>query len=78
MLGALGRALREARCEAGLLQVELAARAGVSRPVLSRLENGRRWPEADLDRIVSAYAVEAGREPVEVWDRAVAIMRRRR
>lgn len=42
---ALGIAVRQGREDAGLTQAELAARAGVSRPWLSQLENGKRSVE---------------------------------
>ena len=41
----LGSAVRQARRDAGLTQAELAAQAGVSRPWLSQLENGKRSVE---------------------------------
>jgi transcriptional regulator with XRE-family HTH domain len=43
------------RAQAGLTQTELAARAGLSRPVLSAYENGRRQPGvAVLARLADA------------------------
>jgi uncharacterized protein len=47
--------LREARRRAGLSQAELARRAGVSQPVISAYETGRREPGLSmLDKLVSA------------------------
>ena len=46
----LGVAIRRARHERGLSQAELAARAGVGRPWLSELENGKRT--AEIGRIL--------------------------
>ncbi|MEX0835475.1 MAG: helix-turn-helix transcriptional regulator [Nitriliruptor sp.] len=37
----LGAAIQDARREAGLTQLELAERAGVSRPYLAHVERGR-------------------------------------
>lgn len=42
---AFGSAVRRARKDQGLSQVELAARAGVGRPWLSELETGKRTAE---------------------------------
>ena len=54
-----GTILREARREAGLGQRELARRAGVPQPTLSRIERGLTSPRFDtLDRLLR----ECGRE----------------
>lgn len=51
----LGQAVRERRLELGLSQVELAARAGMTQPALSRLEAGGVVPTIPLlDRISAA------------------------
>ena len=71
LLKPLGRVLREARKEAEITQGEIAASAGVSRWVISRLENGERWPEVGPDRLVGAYAHECGLEGLELWRRAI-------
>ena len=42
---AFGAAVRGARKDRGLSQAELAAKAGVGRPWLSELENGKRTAE---------------------------------
>jgi len=51
---AFGSAVRRARNDRGLSQVELAARAGVGRPWLSELETGKRT--AELGRALSVLA----------------------
>jgi transcriptional regulator with XRE-family HTH domain len=54
-----GSLLREARREAGLGQRELARRAGIPQPTLSRIERGLASPRFDtLDRLLR----ECGRE----------------
>lgn len=51
----LGAMVRELRLEAGLSQEELAQRAGMTQPALSRLERGGGVPTiAVLDRIAGA------------------------
>jgi ribosome-binding protein aMBF1 (putative translation factor) len=51
----IGRAVRERRLALGLSQVELAARAGMTQPALSRLEAGGVIPTIPLlDRIAIA------------------------
>jgi ribosome-binding protein aMBF1 (putative translation factor) len=51
----LGRAVRERRLSLGLSQVEVAARAGMTQPALSRLEAGGVIPTIPLlDRISAA------------------------
>lgn len=59
----LGAAVRQARQDKGLTQADVAARAGVSRPWLSHLENGKRSVElgkvlAVLDALDLCMAVE--------------------
>ncbi len=48
----VGYPVRSARIEAGLTQEELAARAGVSRQLLMRLEAGRA-PGVQLDKLMA-------------------------
>jgi ribosome-binding protein aMBF1 (putative translation factor) len=51
----IGRAVRERRLALGLSQVQLAARAGMTQPALSRLEAGGVIPTIPLlDRISTA------------------------
>ena len=70
---ALGIAVRQGRQDAALTQSELAARAGVSRPWLSQLENGKRSVEvgkvlaviAALDLYIDiGRDLRSGRRPV--------------
>jgi len=50
-----GILVREARLAAGLSQRELARRAGIPQPTLSRIERGRASPRFDtLDRLLRA------------------------
>lgn len=52
--------IRDARLRAGLTQVQLAVRAGVTQSVISTYENGRREPSlAALQRLVRAAGFEA-------------------
>jgi DNA-binding transcriptional regulator YiaG len=46
----IGQAVRERRLALGLSQVELAARAGMTQPALSRLEAGAHHPTARTDQ----------------------------
>ena len=51
----IGQAVRERRLALGLSQVELAARAGMTQPALSRLEAGGVMPTIPLlERITAA------------------------
>jgi ribosome-binding protein aMBF1 (putative translation factor) len=50
----IGRAVRERRVALGLSQVELAARAGMTQPALSRLEAGGVVPTIPLLERISA------------------------
>lgn len=81
MLSFLGQALREAREEVGdvsLRDVDILDQrrggAGFQGSKLSRLERGqhRRWP-ADIDEIVSAYALACGTTPKAIWNRALEL-----
>jgi transcriptional regulator with XRE-family HTH domain len=56
--------IRQARRRAGITQAELGRRSGISVPVLSAYENGRRQPSvAALARIVEACGQELQLEP---------------
>jgi|SRR5437764_6448200 len=50
----IGQAVRERRLALGLSQVELAARAGMTQPALSRLEAGGTVPTIPLLERISA------------------------
>ncbi|PZF57660.1 transcriptional regulator [Curtobacterium sp. MCSS17_008] len=71
--------IRDARLRAGLTQVQLAARAGVTQSVISTYENGRREPSlAALQRLVRAAGFEATidllpADPPPLPDRAAAV-----
>ena len=55
----LGRAVRERRLTLGLSQIEVATRAGMTQPALSRLEAGGVIPTIPLlDRISAALDAE--------------------
>jgi putative transcriptional regulator len=56
-----GPRVKAARLRAGLTQPQLAARVGVSRPTIARLESGARVPNVT---VALAIARELG-EPVE-------------
>jgi len=72
MLVPLTQTLRRTREKAGVLQVEVATRAGVSRPVITRFEQHQTVPEVGLDAVVSAYALECGVRWLELWEEAFA------
>ncbi len=50
MVQSAGEVLRDARLRAGMSQAELARRAGVSQPVISAYEGGRREPGLEMLR----------------------------
>ncbi len=67
--------IREARLAAGLLQRELAQRAGVSQDTIFRAERGYRPSDATLAYITHALnqaLVEAAERALEARDRLVA------
>lgn len=76
MLEPLARTLRGEREKAGVLQLEIAARAGVSRPVVTRFERHQVIPEVGLDTLVSSYAIECGVSWIELWEAALAEARK--
>jgi transcriptional regulator with XRE-family HTH domain len=56
---AIASIVREARRRAGLTQAALAARAGVPKSTVGRIESGARIPSADLvERLVGAAGLE--------------------
>ncbi|GAA3423222.1 helix-turn-helix transcriptional regulator [Streptosporangium nondiastaticum] len=66
-LRALGELLRRLRKDAGLTGKELAARAGVAQPTISRIETGRLLPVPEtVERLVVALGLdEAGRTELD-------------
>ncbi|HAM16341.1 MAG TPA: transcriptional regulator [Eggerthellaceae bacterium] len=50
----IGRQIRAARQEAGLTQVQLSARAGITQTVLSRIESGKGNPTLGLLEDIAA------------------------
>ncbi|WP_156045265.1 helix-turn-helix domain-containing protein [Herbidospora cretacea] len=69
----LGDRLREVRVARNLTQAEVAARAGISQPALSRIELGGGIPTLDmLDRIGRAmgvrFTISVGEEEAEQID----------
>ncbi|WP_285775700.1 helix-turn-helix transcriptional regulator [Microtetraspora sp. NBRC 13810] len=59
-LRTLGELLRRLRKDAGLTGKELAVRAGVAQPTISRIETGRLLPVPEtVDRLVDALGLEA-------------------
>ena len=55
----IGQAVRERRLELGLSQTEVAARAGMTQPALSRLEAGGVVPTIPvLDRIAASLGAD--------------------
>lgn len=53
----IGQQIRQARDLQGLTQVELAAKAGVSRPTVARVELGEAISVAALEKIVKALGM---------------------
>ena len=73
----LGRALRDARREQGISQVELAERIGIAQPTISAVERGVSNLQFDtLLRLLAALDLElacrvrAGGDPASAWRRA--------
>lgn len=61
----IGRALRNARHDAGITQAELAAAASVSREAVSLMENGQRGTRVDtLNAILFALGYELAFVPM--------------
>ncbi|MFC9287054.1 helix-turn-helix domain-containing protein [Streptomyces sp. NPDC057052] len=74
LMKALGARLRRLRAEAGLTGAALAERAGVGQPTVSKVENGRMIPSADvLDRLSDALGLD-GSTAREVRDLLLAVM----
>ncbi|MET9505435.1 helix-turn-helix transcriptional regulator [Streptomyces sp. NPDC006622] len=74
LMRALGARLRGLRAEAGLTGAVLAERAGVGQPTVSKVENGRMVPSADvLDRLSNALGLDESTAR-EVRDLLAAVM----
>lgn len=71
--GSVGALLREARTNAGLSQVDLARRAGVTQSVVSAYESGRRQPSLPM----LARLVEAAGSELEINVRPIQARHRR-
>ena len=63
---AFGEAVRAARTVLGWSQAELGRRAGVSRPTIARLEQGRDGHTHMLDKVASVLGLGVTVEPLEV------------
>ena len=61
----IGQQIRNARDKQGLTQVELAARAGVSRPTVARVELGAAISIATLEKIADALGLDVGLMPAQ-------------
>lgn len=59
----IGQQIRNARDKQGLTQTELAAKAGVSRPTVARVELGVAISIATLERIADALGLDVGLVP---------------
>ncbi|MFJ9717789.1 helix-turn-helix domain-containing protein [Streptomyces sp. NPDC101213] len=74
LMKALGARLRGLRAEVGLTGAALAERAGVGQPTVSKVENGRMVPSADvLERLSDALGLD-GATAREVRDLLVAVV----
>jgi transcriptional regulator with XRE-family HTH domain len=72
MLRHLGRACRDARSKAGLLQSDIASACGTSHATVSRFETDGIVPRLiGVDELVNAYARELGVDPAELWREAI-------
>lgn len=70
----LGEALREIRKRRGMLQSEMARRAGITKAMACCYERGRRYPSlATLDALLVALEVD-----LRVLDRALRYVQHRR
>lgn len=72
MLFWLTHAAREARLQAGRLQVHVAASAGVNQSTIDRFEKHEAWPR-DPDRFVNAYADDLDIRPDQIWAEALRL-----
>lgn len=53
----LGGQIKDARNQQGLTQTELAAKAGVSRPTVARVESGDDVSTATLEKVAAALGL---------------------
>jgi transcriptional regulator with XRE-family HTH domain len=76
---ALGQRLKAARLAQGLLQSELALRAGVSRGTVVTLESSGQTTLASLVRVVQVLGLEEALQPlfVQATPRSIAELERR-
>ena len=69
--------LRSAREGAGLTQVQIAERAGVSHATISRLETRQTWPGGrSVESVIDAYVTAVGLTQLEVLETIVEIWHR--
>ena len=61
----IGQQIRKARDEQSLTQTELAAKAGVSRPTVARVELGVAISIATLEKIADALGLDVGLVPAQ-------------
>lgn len=54
----LGGQIKDARNQQGLTQTELAAKAGVSRPTVARVESGDDVSTATLEKVAAALGLK--------------------
>lgn len=66
----LARVAAEARSEADLKHVRIAAALDMDQSTISRFERGEAWPR-DADTVIRAYAEELGIDERELWRRAL-------
>lgn len=76
MLEPLAQVLRAERERLGVIQLDIATQAGISRSMVARFETRQVVPEIGLDQLVSAYAAELEVEWLELWELAFAAARR--
>lgn len=70
LLDHLGRTCAQARTDAGLRQIDIAAAASVSHVTISRFETGQRLPR-EVEQVVEAYAEECGSRVRAMWAAAL-------
>ena len=70
MIHWLAEVAREAREEAGVKHVMIAAALNMDQSSVSRFEKGEAWPR-DADATIQAYGEELGIDPRVLWRRAL-------